>query len=362
MGDAYRIALLPGDGIGPEVAGAAVRVLDAVSRRRGFRLLFEEYLIGGAAIDAAGAPLPADTRSGCAGADAVLLGAVGGPRWDRGTGDQRPEAGLLALRKLLGTYANLRPVSVPAALASRSPLRADRVSGADLLIVRELTGGIYFGQPRREGTEEALDTMRYSAPEVQRIARVAGEWARRRRGRVTSVDKANVLASSRLWRSVVMELFETEFPDVQLAHLYVDNAAMQLVRRPTDFDVIVTGNLFGDILSDLAATLPGSLGLLPSASLGDGPGVFEPVHGSAPDIAGNDIANPIGMILSAAMMLEHLGQADAAADIRFGVHAALKTGRMTADLAADDMAIGTGQFTDAVIEHATQVAGTPDPA
>ena len=334
----YRIACLPGDGIGPEVTQAALRVMEAVAGAAGFALAVEEHLVGGAALDAAGAPLPRATRAACLQADAVLLGAVGGPAWNDRTGAERPESGLLALRKALGVYANLRPVAVPEALAGASPLRPERAGGTDVLIVRELTGGIYFGAPRGNDGDEAFNTMRYTRAEVERVARVAFEQARQRTGRVTSVDKANVLEASQLWRAVVTELHRREYGDVALDHLYVDNAAMQLVRDPKQFDVLLTANLFGDILSDLAATLPGSLGLLPSASLGGGPGgrksagLFEPVHGSAPDLAGQDAANPLAALLSGALLLGHLGEAQAAEAIRQSVREALAAGCCTADL------------------------------
>ena len=351
MADArsYSLVLLPGDGIGPEVTDAAVAVMNAVAGAHGFSLSCETRLIGGAALDGEGVPLSDATLSACQAADAVFLGAVGGPAWDGLKGALRPEAGLLALRKGLGTFANLRPVSVPAALAERSPLRSDVVAGADLLIVRELTGGVYFGEPRAESSDDAFDTMRYRRDEVERIARVAGNWARRRSGRVTSVDKANVLASSRLWRETIKAVFANEFADLVLDHLYVDNAAMQVVRAPRQFDVVLTGNLFGDILSDLAATLPGSLGLLPSASVGTDAALFEPVHGSAPDIAGQGVANPMGAILSAAMLLEHLGESAAAADIQQGVDECLAAGVMTADL---DGQSTTAHVTEAVAQFA----------
>ncbi len=354
----YRIALLPGDGIGPEVTTSATEVLETVADAHGFSLETAEYPVGGAAIDHVGQPLPAGTLTGCLDADAVMLGAVGGPAWDHGTGDKRPEAGLLALRKGLGTFANLRPVAVPRALAALSPLREERVTGVDLLIVRELTGGIYFGTPRTEGEDVASDTMLYTKTEVQRITRIAGQWARKRGGRITSVDKANVLASSRLWRAAVEEVLAAEFPELALDQLYVDNAAMQIVRDPRQFDVILTGNLFGDILSDLAATLPGSLGVLPSASVGEGVGIFEPVHGSAPDIVGLDQANPIGMILSAAMMMDHLGEPDAAAAIRQGVDGALNDGLVTADLARDLRFVGTREMTERICKWAVTSAAT----
>lgn len=338
MGDGttYHVAWLPGDGIGREVTVEAIRVLERAGSRFGFEVTTTELAAGGAAIDAFGTALPEETLSACRESDGVLLGAVGGPAWDDRTGEERPEAGLLRLRKELGAYANLRPVRVPEALAGSSPLREEIAAGTDMLIVRELTGGIYFGEPKGRGlTEngaEAYNTMRYAEHEVERIARVAFEWARRRRGSVTSVDKANVLDVSRLWREVVTRLHAADFPDVSLEHLYVDNAAMQIVLRPSDFDVVVTGNLFGDILSDLAATLPGSLGLLPSASLGGRIGLYEPVHGSAPDIAGARKANPIAAILSAAMMLEAWNESDAAASVRHAVDAALSDGLRTVDI------------------------------
>ena len=336
MSKHYRIVLLPGDGIGPEVIGEAVTLLEAVSGAAGFRLSFAEHAAGGAAIDVHNDPMPDAVVAACRESDAVLLGAVGGAKWDHLTGDMRPESGLLKIRRELGVFANLRPVSVPDSLAEASPLREDAVRGTDLLVVRELTGGIYFGLPRgREGegaAEKAFNTMVYTAGEVERLVRVGFAWARKRRGRVTSVDKANVLVVSQLWRDVANRVHQAEFPDLTLDHMYVDNAAMQLVLNPRQFDVIVTGNLFGDILSDAAATLGGSLGLLPSASVGGPVGLFEPVHGSAPDIAGQGKANPIAMILSTAMMLDELGEGVAAAAIRSGVVAALDGGARTGDL------------------------------
>ena len=332
----YRIVLLPGDGIGPEVVAAAVRVLQAVSADGGFSFSFSELPAGGAAIDTSGHPMPDDVLDACKSTDAVLLGAVGGPKWDDLRGEMRPESGLLRLRKELGVFANLRPVSVPESLAEASPLREEAVRGTDMLVVRELTGGIYFGRPAgREGagaSEEAFNTMRYSVPEIERVARVAFEWAGRRQGRITSVDKANVLVVSQLWRETITRLHREEASHLELSHMYVDNAAMQLVLNPRQFDVIVTGNLFGDILSDAAATLGGSLGLLPSASVGGRVGLFEPVHGSAPDIAGQGKANPIAAILSSAMMLDHLGEQHAAAAVRKAVDAVLDAGLRTADL------------------------------
>lgn len=329
--NAYQIAVLPGDGIGPEVTREAVRVLEAAAPAFGLRLSFAHYAIGGSALDHFDEPFPIVTRDACMQADAVLLGAIGGPKWDHEKGDRRCESALLALRKRLRTFANLRPVTVPESLANSSPLRRERVAGVDILIVRELTGGIYFGEPRFATEQEGVNMMRYTRREVERIARVAFQAARRRSGRVTSVDKANVLQVSQFWREVVSEVHQ-EFPDVDLRHLYVDNAAMQLVLNPGQFDVIVTANLFGDILSDLAATLPGSLGLLPSASIGGRVGLFEPVHGSAPDLAGQGLANPLGTILSGAMLLDELGHGDAAAAIRNGVTVALDAGVKTGDL------------------------------
>lgn len=340
----YDIAWLPGDGIGPEVTREALRVLEAVGSAHGFSVTATEHRIGGAALDETGGPLPGSTREACLVSDAVLLGAVGGPQWNDNTGEQRPERGLLALRKALGVYANLRPVRVPEALAGASPLRPDRVGGTDILFVRELTGGIYFGTPEGRTGHGARSTMAYSEDEIERIAHVAFQRARRRGGHVTSVDKANVLEVSELWREVVTEVHD-DCPDVTLRHLYVDNAAMQVVRDPRQFDVVLTGNLFGDILSDLAAALPGSLGLLPSASVGGTVGLFEPVHGSAPDIAGQDVANPTAAILSAALLLDEVGETAAADAVRHGVDAALDAGFRTADLAAaDEEAASTSAF------------------
>jgi len=351
----YELAWLPGDGIGPEVTREALRVLEAVASAHRFAVVAEEHLMGGAALDEAGTPFPNATREACLESDAVLLGAVGGPKWNDTTGKQRPESGLLALRKALGVYANLRPVLVPEALASASPLRPDRVGGTDILFVRELTGGIYFGTPEGRTDDGARSTMVYSKAEIKRIAHVAFQRARRRDGHVTSVDKANVLEVSALWREVVTRVQEDHYPDVELRHLYVDNAAMQVVRDPQQFDVVLTGNLFGDILSDLAAALPGSLGLLPSASVGGEVGLFEPVHGSAPDIAGRDIANPIGTILSAALLLDELGEPDAADAVRHGVDAALEAGFRTGDLAlSNEDAVSTSTFGREVANRATE--------
>jgi 3-isopropylmalate dehydrogenase len=348
-----RIVLLPGDGIGPEIVGAARRLLEALGD-----FGFTEELMGGCSIDAQGTALTDDVLDACRSADAVLLGAVGGPKWDTTDPNApRPEQGLLGLRKGMGLYANLRPVRPSPALVSASPLRPERIAGTDLLVVRELTGGIYFGDSGREG-DSAHDTCEYSAAEIERIARVGFEAAQHRavgsdrKPRVTSVDKANVLETSRLWREVVGRV-APDYPDVTLDHLLVDNAAMQLVSRPADFDVIVTENLFGDILSDESAMLTGSLGMLPSASLGaDGePGLFEPVHGSAPDIAGEGIANPLATFLSAAMMLRHgLDRADDATRIESAVDVVLDRGLRTPDLAGEgETAVGTDEVTEAVL-------------
>jgi 3-isopropylmalate dehydrogenase len=339
------IVTLPGDGIGPEVLAAALEVLDAVAPD----LTYEEHLIGGAAIDATGTALPDETLTACKRADAVLLAAVGGPKWDTTDPDKpRPEQGLLGLRQGLGLYANLRPVRPLPALYDASPLRREIIERTDLLVVRELTGGIYFGEKGRSHGR-AYDVCAYTEPEIERIARTAFEAAR---SRVTSVDKANVLETSRLWREVVMRVHRDEFPIVELEHVLVDNAAMRLVAAPRHFDVILTENMFGDILSDEAAMLTGSIGLLPSASLGgDGAGVFEPVHGSAPDIAGQGIANPLAMILSAVMLLRHgLGLHDEAARIESAVDRALEAGLRTGDLGGTAT---TAEATRAVLEELT---------
>ena len=358
----YNIAWLPGDGIGPEVTREALRVLEAVASTHGFSITAEEHLAGGAAIDATGSPLPDETRTACQDSDAVLLGAVGGPKWDDLTGDQRPESGLLALRKALAVYANLRPVTVPESLADASPLRPDRVADTDILFVRELTGGIYFGEPEGPTDDGVVSTMFYSEAEVERIAHIAFQRAQRRGGHVTSVDKANVLEVSQLWRSVVKEVKAEHYPDVELRHLYVDNAAMQVVKDPRQFDVVLTGNLFGDILSDLAAALPGSLGLLPSASVGGDVGLFEPVHGSAPDIAGEDLANPIAAILSGALLLDEVGEPDAATAVRRAVDATLDDGLRTGDLAGPgNDAASTTEFGRHVADRATEYASQTAP-
>ena len=336
----HRITLLAGDGIGPEIMAVARRLLDSVALRHGFTLTFNEQPMGGVAVDLCGDPLPAITLEACRASDAVLLAAIGSPQYDTLPRPQRPESGLLRLRSELGLFANLRPVKTIASLLEASTLRPEVIEGVDLLVVRELTGGVYFGTPRgrveSEGQVRAFNTMAYSADEVDRIARVAFDLAQRRRGRLCSVDKANVLEVSQLWRERV-EAIAADYPDVALSHLYVDNAAMQLVRAPKQFDVILTSNLFGDILSDEAAMLTGSIGMLPSASLGNGgPGLFEPIHGSAPDIAGQDKANPMAMVLSAAMLLRvGLGQEQAAAALEAAVERTLAAGFRTGDLMAE---------------------------
>jgi 3-isopropylmalate dehydrogenase len=330
----YSIAVLPGDGIGPEVIAQAVRVLEAVGERFELRFTLDTFPVGAAAVAIAKDPLPPVTRAAVAQCDAVLLGAVGDPALDGAPRELRPETGLLALRKLLNVYANLRPVAVHPALIDASPLKPERLRGVDLLVVRELTGGLYYGEPRGRTHHHAVNTLSYAVSEVERVARVAFEAARSRRRLVTSVDKANVLEVSQLWRETVTQ-GAAEYPDVRLEHLYVDTAAMLLVSDPASFDVLLTENMFGDILSDEAAVLAGSLGLLPSASLGEGPGLFEPVHGSAPPLAGRDVANPIGAIATVALLLRHgLKLADAADAVDEAIAMALDAGARTQDLAA----------------------------
>jgi len=335
-----RITVLAGDGIGPEVVAEGVRVLHAIADRFGHTFVLDDALIGGIAIDATGSALPDTTLASCLAADAVLLGAVGGPKWDDPTAPVRPEMGLLAIRKGLGLFANLRPVTIHPALIAASPLKPERLEGVDMLVVRELTGGLYFGPQGRDpipdgSGERAYDTCVYTTGEIERVVRVAALLARARRGRLTSVDKANVLRTSRLWRNVATRVITDEFPDVTLEHMLVDSCAMHLMRRPADFDVIVTENMFGDILTDEASVLAGSMGMLPSASLGAGRrGLFEPIHGSAPDIAGRGIANPIGTILSVAMLLRHSLAMDAEATaVETAVATVLGGTRLTPDLA-----------------------------
>ena len=348
------IAILPGDGIGPEIVDAAANVLETVAERFGHAFAMKSHLVGGAAIDVTGAALPPETLAACEASDAVLLGAVGGPKWDSLPSDRRPErAALLSLRAKLGLFCNLRPAKVWDALADASPLKPEIVSGGiDILVVRELTGGIYFGAHKRgmDGLS-ARDDMVYSVSEIERVARAAFVAARGRRRKVTSVDKANVLETSKLWRETVTRLHADEYADVALEHMYVDNAAMQLVRAPGRFDVLLTENMFGDILSDEASQVSGSIGMLPSASLrADGFGLYEPIHGSAPDIAGRDVANPLATILSAAMMLRHsFGLANEAAAIEDAVREVLAAGVRTADIARDGAsAVGTRAMGEAV--------------
>jgi 3-isopropylmalate dehydrogenase len=351
---AHRVAVIPGDGIGREVIGEAVRVLAEMDRRYELGLEFEEGIAGGAAIDALGDPIPPATVELCRRSQAILLGACGGPKWDRGPRELRPEQALFTLRKTFGLYANLRPAVMAPALVQASPLRREVVEGADLLIVRELTGGLYFGPQSRTGAggdAAATDTLPYSAAEVRRVVRKACQIAQTRpRRKVTSVDKANVLETSRLWREVAAEV-APEFPDVTLEHMLVDNCALQLVYNPKQFDVIVTENMFGDILSDEAAGVMGSLGLMPSASLGEAPpGLFEPVHGTAPDIAGRGIANPVAAILTSALLLRYgLGQERPAAAIEDAVLRALQDGCRTPDVAGTSPALGTSAMTDAIL-------------
>ena len=353
-----RILLLPGDGIGPEVVREAKKVLQVVGERHALHLEFQEANLGGAAIDTEGSAYPESTESAAKGSEAILLGAVGGPKWDALPVAERPERGLLAIRSDLDLFCNLRPALSYPELASASSLRAELVAGLDLLIVRELTGGIYFGEPRgisvrEDGVREGVNSDRYDENEIRRIGRLAFEAARKRGGRLCSVDKANVLEVTMLWREV-MESLRPEFPDVSLSHMYVDNAAMQLVREPKQFDVIVTGNLFGDILSDTAAMLTGSIGMLPSASLNaSSVGLYEPVHGSAPDIAGEDKANPLATILSAAMLVRYsLDESEAADDIERAVADVLSAGKRTGDIATDEeeeAVMGTRAMGEAVV-------------
>jgi 3-isopropylmalate dehydrogenase len=345
------IAVTAGDGIGPEVTAEAVRVLERIGARCDHSFRFESALLGGAAIDATGEPLPEATLALCRRADAVLLGAVGGPRWSEANAKVRPEQGLLQLRKALGLFANLRPVAPHPAFLDASPIKAELLRGVDIMVVRELTGGIYFGEKHRSATE-AFDICRYSVAEVERVVRVAAELARGRRRKLTSVDKANVLETSRLWRSVVERILPDEFPDVSFEHMLVDSAAMHLLKRPRDFDVIVTENMFGDILTDEASMLAGSMGLLPSASLGAGArgGIFEPIHGSAPDIAGRGIANPYAAILSAAMLLRYALALPAEARlVEAAVAKAIDAGALTADLAPPGAAAVTTRDAGAAV-------------
>ncbi len=349
-----RITLLPGDGIGPEIIDAARQVLEAVAKKYGHTFSFSTHLIGGIAIDETGVPLPDDTIVACRSADAVLLGAVGGPKWDDPTAKVRPEQGLLGMRKALKLFANVRPVKLFHGLEGASPLKPERLRGVDLVFIRELTGGIYFGEPKgketKNGVRRGFDTMVYDETEIRRIVELAFTVARKRKRLVTSIDKANVLATMQVWREIATEVGK-ENPDVKLEHQLVDSAAMRLVTDPASFDVIVSGNMFGDILSDEGAVLTGSLGLLPSASLGEGSlGVYEPIHGSAPDIAGEGIANPLGTILSAAMLLRHsLGLDSEAKAVEDAVQKVLDSGLRTADLSGGQRSLGTNEMTNAVV-------------
>jgi 3-isopropylmalate dehydrogenase len=348
-----RIAVLGGDGIGPEVTAEAVRVLEAVARRYGHDFEFVEALVGGAAIDASGSPLPPRTIDACRESAAVLLGAVGGPKWSDPSARVRPEQGLLELRRTLGVFANLRPVKPLSSMLDASPLKPEVIEGTDVMVVRELTGGIYFGRKTRTA-HEAEDVCTYTVAEVERVTRVAGRLAMGRQRRIVSVDKANVLETSRLWRSVVERILREEFPVVEFEHMLVDAAAMHLIRRPTSFDVLLTENMFGDILTDEASMIAGSLGLLPSASLGDGRvGLYEPIHGSAPDIAGRGIANPYGTILSAAMLLRHsLGLEHEATAVEHAVADAVAAGVRTADIALPGSpAVGSREAGAAVVDR-----------
>ena len=357
----YRITLLPGDGIGPEIMAVAVEVLKLIGKQHSLNFEFKEAPIGGAAIDLTGNPLPEETLQTCRNSDAVLLAAIGGYKWDTLPRHQRPETGLLGLRAGLGLFANLRPAKILPQLIDSSSLKREIVEGVDIMVVRELTGGIYFGEPKgifttETGEKRGVNTMAYTQSEIDRIGRVAFETARKRGSKLCSVDKANVLEVSQLWRDRITEL-GAEYPDVELSHIYVDNAAMQLVRWPKQFDTIVTGNLFGDILSDAAAMLTGSIGMLPSASLGaSGPGVYEPVHGSAPDIAGQDKANPLAQVLSAAMMLRYgLDQPSAAEKIEQAVLTVLDQGYRTGDIMSEGMKpVGCREMGDVLLQALEQ--------
>ena len=347
-----NIVVLPGDGIGPEIIAATLPVLEAVAARHGHTFAFEEHDIGGIAIDRHGVPLPDTTLEAARKADAILLGAVGGPKWSDPNAKVRPEQGLLAIRKGLGLFANLRPTKPHPAALGASPIKAHLLEGVDILVVRELTGGIYFGDKTRSATD-ATDLCRYTVAEIERVVRSAGRLARQRRGHLTSVDKANVLETSRLWRDVTSRVMREEFPDVAVEHQLVDSMAMHLLSKPRAYDVVVTENMFGDILTDEASMLAGSLGLLPSASLGAGKvGIYEPIHGSAPDIAGRGIANPYATLLSAALLLRHsLGLETEAAAIEAAVSSALDAKVFTADLAGPGQAVSTPQAAQAVLDR-----------
>lgn len=355
----YRVALLPGDGIGPEVVAEAVKVLKAVESINGVLFRFQTGLIGGSAIDATASPLPAETVAICNNSQAILLGAVGGPQWDTKRPELRPEQGLLQIRKRMGLYVNLRPVKVLDSLAHLSAIKPDRVKGTDLVIVRELLGGIYFGNPRgifaKNGERMGVNTEVYREHEVERVAHRAFQLARMRKHKVTSVDKANVLETSRLWREVVTRIARS-YPDVELSHIYVDNCAMQLIDRPTSFDVVLTSNMFGDILSDEAAMVAGSIGFLPSASMGENSALYEPIHGSAPDIAGRNRANPAATILSAALMLRYSFRMESAANaIEAAVEKVLKSGAHTAELSGRGRSVTTSRMGDMIAAQTEKI-------
>ncbi|RZV18986.1 3-isopropylmalate dehydrogenase [Aliarcobacter butzleri] len=349
----YNISIIKGDGIGPEIVDEAIKVLDAASKKCGFKLDYKEYLMGGIAIDTNGVPLPQETVDGVLASDACLFGAIGGEKWDTLPRELRPETGLLKFREEMGVYANLRPAIIYDELVNASTLKPEVIKGVDIMIVRELIGGIYFGKPRENDGFKAFNTMVYTKPEIIRIGKTAFELAMKRDKRVCSVDKANVLEVSQLWRDTMNELSK-DYPEVTLSHMYVDNAAMQLVRNPKQFDVIVTGNIFGDILSDTASMVVGSIGLLPSASTGDKTAIYEPIHGSAPDIAGQGIANPLATIVSAAMMLRYsLNEIKAADIIEDAIKAVLKDGYRTKDLAAYDAkeVLNTSSMGDIIVKY-----------
>jgi 3-isopropylmalate dehydrogenase len=352
----YKIAVIKGDGIGPEIVDEAIKVLDAVASVEGFELDYNDYLMGGAAVDVFDNPLPQDTITGALNSDAVLFGAIGGYKWDSLPKEKKPETGLLKLRKELETYANIRPAIIFDELVNASTLKPEVVKGVDLVVVRELTGGIYFGEPRAKEEDKAYNTMVYSRDEIKRITIQAFEIAMKRSKKITSVDKANVLEVSQLWREVVEEVAK-DYPEVNLEHMYVDNATMQIIRDPKQFDVILTGNIFGDILSDGASMVVGSIGLLPSASIGGKVGIYEPIHGSAPDIAGQGIANPLATIMSAAMMLRiALNEPKAADRIENAIKAVLKDGYRTKDLSSFDAkeVVSTSEIGNLIAEYATK--------
>lgn len=356
MNKKFNIGVIKGDGIGPEIVDEAIKVLNAVAKKENIEFIYKEYLMGGAAIDATGVPLPEETINGAINSDAVLFGAIGGPKWDNLPREKRPETGLLGIRKALNTFANIRPAIVYDELVDASTLKPEVVKGVDLVVVRELTGGLYFGEPKAKEATKAYNTMVYTVDEVKRIAEVAFNIAMKRNKKVCSVDKANVLDVSQLWREVVIDVAKN-YPEVELTHMYVDNAAMQLIRNPKQFDVILTGNIFGDILSDEASMLSGSIGLLPSASTGGITGIYEPIHGSAPDIAGQGIANPIATIASASMMIRfEFGLTKAADRIDNAVKKALKEGYRTKDLAAFDAKIicSTKEMGDVIAKFASE--------